>query len=297
MLRVRTLGAGGGTVAEIGKDGLLKVGPRSSGSVPGPACYGRRGTEATVTDANLLLGALSGETLLAGTLRLDEAAARAALERTGSTLGMDAWQTASGIIRIVNTHMAVDLRLALQEQGQDPRSFAIVAFGGAGPLHAATLARSVGIPTVLVPLYPGLNCALGMLQTSVRHSYLRSEIGSLVRIATGRVNELFAALEQQAMQEATEEGFLPGQAKITRLLDLRYPHQGYSLCVPCPAPFDEGARRVVKDAFDSLHQKVYRRSQSHASRCLSCRARTARLRVPSRVKGRSMIRRNKSSSA
>ena len=260
MLRVRTLGAGGGTVAEIGKDGLLKVGPRSSGSVPGPACYGRGGTEATVTDANLLLGALSGETLLAGTLRLDEAAARATLERTGAALGMDALQTASGIIRIVNTHMAVDLRLALQEQGQDPRSFTLVAFGGAGPLHAATLARSVGIPTVLVPLYPGLNCALGMLQTSVRHSYLRSEIGSLARIATGRVNELFAALEAQAMQEATEEGFLPGQAKITRLLDLRYPHQGYSLCVPCPAPFDEGARRTVKDAFDSLHQKVYGQS-------------------------------------
>ena len=260
MLRVRTLGAGGGTVAEIGKDGLLKVGPRSSGSVPGPACYGRGGTEATVTDANLLLGALSGETLLAGTLRLDEAAARATLERTGAALGMDALQTASGIIRIVNTHMAVDLRLALQEQGQDPRSFTLVAFGGAGPLHAATLARSVGIPTVLVPLYPGLNCALGMLQTSVRHSYLRSEIGSLARIATGRVNELFAALEAQAMQEATEEGFLPGQAKIMRLLDLRYPHQGYSLCVPCPAPFDEGARRTVKDAFDSLHQKVYGQS-------------------------------------
>jgi N-methylhydantoinase A len=229
MLRVRTLGAGGGTVAEIGKDGLLKVGPRSSGSMPGPACYGRGGTEATVTDANLLLGALSGETLLAGTLRIDEAAARATLERTGAALGMDALQTASGIIRIVNTHMAVDLRLALQEQGQDPRSFTLVAFGGAGPLHAATLARSVGIPTVLVPLYPGLNCALGMLQTSVRHSYLRSEIGSLARIATGRVNELFAALKAQAMQEATEEGFLPDQARITRLLDLRYPHQGYWL--------------------------------------------------------------------
>ena len=99
---------------------------------------------------------------------------------------------------------------------------------------------------MLVPLYPGLNCALGMLQTSVRHSYLRSEIGLARAHATRRVNELFAALEQQAMQEATEEGFLPGQAKITRLLDLRYPHQGYSLCVPCPAPFDEGARRVAQ---------------------------------------------------
>ncbi|PWT92990.1 MAG: methylhydantoinase [Proteobacteria bacterium] len=260
MLRVRTLGAGGGTVAEIGKDGLLKVGPRSSGSVPGPACYRRGGIEATVTDANLLLGALSGDTLLAGTLRLDEAAARSALERTGAALGMDALQTASGIIRIVNTHMAVDLRLALQEQGQDPRSFTLVAFGGAGPLHAATLARSVGIPIVLVPLYPGLNCALGMLQTSVRHSYLRSEIGSLTHIATGRVNELFAALEAQAMQEAVEEGFSRAQTKITRLLDLRYPHQGYSLCVPCPAPFDEATRRTVKDAFDALHQNVYGQS-------------------------------------
>jgi N-methylhydantoinase A len=260
MLRVRTLGAGGGTVAEIGKDGLLKVGPRSAGSVPGPACYGRGGTEATVTDANLLLGALSGETLLAGTLRLDEPAARAALERTGAALGMDALQTAAGIVRIVNTHMAVDLRLALQEQGQDPRAFTLVAFGGAGPLHAAILARSVGIPTVLVPLYPGLNCAYGMLQTSVRHSYLRSEIGSLARIATDRVNELFAALEQQALQEAIEEGFSPGQAKITRLLDLRYPHQGYSLVVPSPAPFDEAARRTVKDAFDALHHKVYGQS-------------------------------------
>jgi N-methylhydantoinase A len=260
MLRVRTLGAGGGTVAEIGKDGLIKVGPRSSGSEPGPACYGRGGTEATVTDANLMLGALSSDTLLAGTLRLDAAAASAVLERTGAALGMDALQTASGIVRIVNTHMAVDLRLALQEQGQDPRSFTLVAFGGAGPLHAATLARSVGIPTVLVPLYPGLNCALGMLQTSVRHSYLRSEIGSLARIATWRVNELFVALEAQAMQEAIEEGFSPSEANITRLLDLRYPHQGYSLCVPCPALFDEAARRKVKDAFDSLHQNVYGQS-------------------------------------
>jgi N-methylhydantoinase A len=260
MLRVRTLGAGGGTVGEIGKDGLLKVGPRSAGSAPGPACYGRGGTEATVTDANLLLGALSGDTLLAGTLWLDAAAARAALERTGAALGLDALQTASGIVRIVNTHMAVDLRLALQEQGQDPRSFALVAFGGAGPLHAATLARSVGVPTVLVPLYPGLNCALGMLQTSVRHSYLKSEIGSLGRIAVDRVNEVFAAIETLAMREAAEEGFSADRVKIGRLLDLRYPHQGYSLCVPCPAPFDQTARQTVKQAFDLLHQNVYGQS-------------------------------------
>ena len=182
MLRVRTFGAGGGTVAEVGKDGLLKVGPRSSGSAPGPACYSRGGTEATVTDANLLLGALSGETLLAGTLRLDEAAGALGTRAHRFLARYGRAADASGIMRIVNTHMAVDLRLALQEQGQDPRTFALVAFGGAGPLHASTLARSVGIPAVLVPPYPGLNCAIGMLQTSVRHSYLRSEIGSLRRI-------------------------------------------------------------------------------------------------------------------
>ena len=140
---------------------------------------------------------------------------------------------------------------------QDPRNFALVAFGGAGPLHAATLARAVGVPTVLVPVYPGLNCALGMLQTSVRHSYLKSEIGSLGRIAANRVTELFAALERQAMDEAKEEGFSPGQVRITRVMDLRYPHQGYSLCVPCPAPFDDATRKRVKEAFDALHQSVY----------------------------------------
>ena len=260
MLRVRTLGAGGGTVAEIGKDGLLKVGPRSSGAAPGPACYGRGGVEATVTDANLVLGALSGETLLAGSMRLDVDAARAALERTGSTLGMDALQTASGIIRIINTHMAVDLRLSLQEQGQDPRKFALVAFGGAGPLHAATLARSVGIPTVLVPLYPGLNCALGMLQTSVRHSYLKSEVGVLDRFPAARMNAIFETLAAQALREAGEEGFAAQQVRLTRLLDLRYPHQGYSLCVPCPPFLDDAAKADIRSAFDALHYRVYGQS-------------------------------------
>jgi N-methylhydantoinase A len=174
MLRVRTLGAGGGTIAWIGKDDLMKVGPRSAGSVPGPAGYGRGGIEPTVTDANLVLGALDDATVLAGTLTLDAARARQAIEAVAKPLGLDGVQGAAGILRIVNTQMAVDLRLALQEQGQDPRKFALVAFGGAGPLHAAALARSVGIPTVLVPPHPGLNCAMGMLQTSVRHSYLRS---------------------------------------------------------------------------------------------------------------------------
>jgi N-methylhydantoinase A len=257
MLKVRTLGAGGGTIAAIGKDGLLKVGPRSAGAAPGPACYGRGGTEPTVTDANLMLGVLSGDTLLAGTLRLDAAAARQALEtRVGAALGLDAIGAAKGILRIVNTQMAVDLRLALQEQGQDPRRFALVAFGGAGPLHAAYLAKSVGIPTVLVPPYPGINCAMGMLQTAVRHSYLRSEVGVLSRFPAERMRALFAALEQEALAEAREEGFAPETVKLTRLLDLRYPHQGYTLAVECAGEDKE----AIKRDFDELHRQVYGQS-------------------------------------
>jgi len=260
MLRVRTLGAGGGTVASIGKDGLMKVGPRSAGSVPGPACYGRGGSEPTVTDANLVLGALDASTVLAGTLTLDAGSARKAIETVAAPLGLDVVQGAAGILRIVNTQMAVDLRLALQEQGQDPRKFALVAFGGAGPLHAAALARSVGIPTVLVPPYPGLNCAMGMLQTSVRHSYLRSEVGVLSRFPTERINALFDTLVQQALVEAEEEGFAPSAVSLTRLIDLRYPHQGYTLPVACPETVSEGDKPALKQAFDDLHLEVYGQS-------------------------------------
>ncbi len=260
MLRVRTLGAGGGTIAWIGKDGLLKVGPNSAGSLPGPACYGRGGEEPTVTDANVVLGALSADTVLAGALRLDPLRAARAIEKVAKPLGLDVLQGAAGILRIVNTQMAVDLRLALQEQGQDPRKFALVAFGGAGPLHAAMLARSVGIPTVLVPPYPGLNCAIGMLQTSVRHSYLKSEVGLVSRFPAQRMNDLFRELEWQALAEAEEEGFAADAVKLTRLLDLRYPHQGYTLPVACPAEIAEPDKAGLKRAFDQAHRQVYGQS-------------------------------------
>jgi N-methylhydantoinase A len=260
MLKVRTLGAGGGTVAWIGKDGLLKVGPRSAGSVPGPACYGRGGEEPTVTDANVILGILGSDNPLAGTMRLDQSRARAAVESVVKPLGLDAMQGAAGIVRIVNTQMEVGLRLALQEQGQDPRKFALVAFGGAGPLHAATIARSVGIPTVLVPLYPGLNCAIGMLQTNVRHSYLKSEVGVLSQFSVQRMNNLFVALEAQAFAEAKEEGFAPDAIKLTRFLELRYPHQGYTLPIICPNLIADEDRVRLKRAFDDLHVQVYGQS-------------------------------------
>jgi N-methylhydantoinase A len=260
MLRVRTLGAGGGTIAWADKGGLLKVGPQSSGSVPGPACYGRGGVEATVTDANVVMGTLSSEGLLADALRLDDGAAHHAVGRLGASLGLDPVACAAGILRIVNTQMAIDLRLALQEQGQDPRKFSLIAFGGAGPLHAATVARAVGIRRVLVPAHPGLNCAMGMLQTSVRHSYLKSEMGNLIRFPATRIEEIFEELAERAFVEAREEGFAREGVGLSRLIDLRYLHQGYTLPVRCPARVNEAEKPRIKAAFDARHQSVYGQS-------------------------------------
>ena len=263
MLRIRTLGAGGGTVAWIGKDGLMKVGPRSSGSVPGPACYGRGGTEPAVTDANLVLGALDADTVLAGSMKLDAGASRKAMDSVAAPLGIDAFQAAAGILKIVNTQMAVDLRLALQEQGQDPRKFSLVAFGGAGPLHAAVVAKAVGIPEVLVPTSPGLNCAMGMLQTNVRHSYLRSQMGLLSSFPAQRMTEIFSELERQALDEARQEGFAVDDVVLTRLVDLRYPHQGYTLPVECPRGMTDEGRPALKKAFDELHGRVFGQSAAN----------------------------------
>jgi N-methylhydantoinase A len=262
MLKVRTLGAGGGTIAWIGKDGLLKVGPQSAGAEPGPACYGRGGTTPTVTDANLVLGALSGATPLAGKFRLDEALARTAIENEiARPLGLELIDAAAGIIRIVNTNMAVDLRLALQEEGQDPRRFALVAFGGAGPIHAGQLAKDLGIPRVLVPPYPGINCATGLLQTTVKHSYLRSSVGMLSSFPAERMNELFDELEAQALRDTAEEGFARDAVVLRRQLDLRYLHQGYQLTIDAPsAGVREGDKPALKAAFDALHKQIYGQS-------------------------------------
>jgi N-methylhydantoinase A len=262
MLEIRTLGAGGGTVAWIGKDGLLKVGPQSAGAEPGPACYGRGGLEPTVTDANLVLGALSAESFLGGAMRVDPRLAEEALRRrVAEPLGLSVVEAAAGIVRVVNTHMEISLRLALHERGQDPRKFALVAFGGAGPLHAGRLARALGIPRVIVTLHPGITSAMGLVQTSVKHFYLQSCVGLLSRFPLDRLNALFDRLEARALADARDEGFSPTAVAITRQLDLRYLHQGYQLTVDCGAPkVGEEHRPELKQAFDRLHQALYGQS-------------------------------------
>ena len=256
MLKIRTLGAGGGTIAWLDRDGLLKVGPHSAGAAPGPAAYGRGGNRPTVTDANVVLGALGGASL-AGGLLLDRAAAERAMLSIAEPLGLDLVTTAEGIIRIINNKMAVDLRLGLQERGQDPRRFALIAFGGAGGLHACDVARMVGLPRVLVPMRPGLACATGLLQTAVRHQYLRSCLRRLGTVSVDEVNALLAGLYTHAAFDAEAEGFAATALRLVPKAEMRYLHQGYQLAVPCPYPLEDGQRATLKHAFDEIHRRTY----------------------------------------
>jgi len=258
MLAVHTLGAGGGTVAWIGRDGLMKVGPQSAGAVPGPACYGRGGTAPTVTDANLILGALGIKSVLGGRMALDRRLAEQAIMDVARPLGLDLVTAAAGIVKIVNTNMAVDLRLAFQSRGEDPRRFALLAFGGAGPLHAAYLARDLGIPEVIVPLHPGLTSAMGLLQTDVRHLYLRSAVGLLSSYPVDEINAIFAELRRRAMDDVSEEGLDVTELRLKQQIDLRYLHQGYHLTVDGPdGEITQTHKQPIKAAFDDLHRRTY----------------------------------------
>jgi N-methylhydantoinase A len=258
MLAVHTLGAGGGTVAWIGRDGLMKVGPQSAGAVPGPACYRRGGTAPTVTDANLILGALGTKSVLGGRMALDRRLAEQAIMDVARPLGLDLVTAAAGIVKIVNTNMAVDLRLAFQSRGEDPRRFALLAFGGAGPLHSAYLARDLGIPEVIVPLHPGLTSAMGLLQTDVRHLYLRSAVGLLSSYPVDEINAIFAELRRRATDDVSEEGLDVTELRLKQQIDLRYLHQGYHLTVDGPdGEITQTHKQPIKAAFDDLHRRTY----------------------------------------
>ncbi len=259
MIHINSLGAGGGTIAWIGPDGLLKAGPQSAGAMPGPACYGRGGEQPTVSDANLVLGYLEPHALVGGKVKLDVELSREAIRRKiAEPLNLSLEEAALGIVKVVNVNMEVDTRLSFSERGIDHRNFALVAFGGAGPVHAARVARNVGIPRVIVPPYPGISCAMGLLQTDVKHFYLRSHPASLPALPVETIDSLFGELEQRALGEAKAEGFALDNVELLYSMDLRYPYQGYELTVPCKAPpFSEADKEVVRRAFDQAHFQVY----------------------------------------
>ncbi|RAQ98451.1 hydantoinase/oxoprolinase family protein [Thermogemmatispora tikiterensis] len=233
MIDIHTVGAGGGSLAWFDLGGALRVGPRSAGAVPGPAAYGRGGTEATVTDAHVVLGRLLPEAFLGGSRRLDIALARQAVGRIAERLGTSLEEAALGIVRIANANMEAAIRLISVERGLDPRHFTLVAFGGAGPLHACELAASLSIPRVLIPAAPGVLSALGMLVADVLKDYVRTLMLPIDQEqAQAAIEGALAALEEQGRADLLAEGFAAEQIQIERYLDLRYVGQSYELTIP-----------------------------------------------------------------
>ena len=223
------------------------MGPRSAGAEPGPACYGRGGTEPTVTDANLVLGYLDRGSTLAGGIELDADAAATALERLGAALGLDELQTAEGIVRVANQEMVRALRVVTVERGVDPRGFALMPFGGAGPMHAAALAEELGISRILCPRASGVLSALGLIASERRRDTARTVMLSGKDLAGGRIAEVVAELRQ-----AIGSGFDDAEAEGE--YDLRYRGQAFELTVPGPSAPDPAE---LVEAFEAEHERRY----------------------------------------
>ena len=251
MVDVTTVGAGGGSVAWVDPGGALRVGPRSAGADPGPACYGQGGTEPTVTDANLVLGYIGESTALGGELSLDADAAAAALERLADAAGLaDALEAARGVHRVANATMTRAIRAMTIERGHDPRAFALVAFGGAGPMHAATLAERLDVDTVVVPRGCGVLSALGLLGADEKHDAVRTH-----RAATGEADgDAIERVFDELGASVRGETNAPEAAVVEYSADLRYAGQSFELDVPVERPVDPTA---TERRFHAIHERVY----------------------------------------
>lgn len=257
MVDARAIGAGGGSLAWVDAAGILKVGPESAGADPGPACYGRGGTQATVTDANAVLGRLAPEFLLAGDLELDVEAAARVLDALAGRLGLSRERVAQGIVDVANHNMAQALRLVSTDRGYDPRGSTLVAYGGAGPLHACELARALQIRQVLVPYYPGAFSAFGALLADTRFDYTQTAWMQLRFLDLGRANELFEALERRALDDFRREGFAEAP-RLVRSTDMRYVGQNWELSVAMPGGTlgSEDFERAAT-LFEREHERFY----------------------------------------
>ena len=259
-LDIHTIGAGGGSIAWIDAGGLLKVGPQSAGAYPGPAAYGRGGTRATVTDANVTLGRLSPKSLLGGRMAMHPDKAHAAIDELAKSLGVDSVKAAAGVIEIINVNMMGAVRVISVEQGEDPRDFTLVAFGGAGPLHAAEVARNMGMGRVLVPPRPGLLSAIGLLHADVRGDFsltrlLRAEAANLKAFNTG-----FADLKKRGAAWLRAEGKNEGEQRATFawFVDLRYFGQNFELIMPLTSErLSATSLQRLAAAFHRRHQAFY----------------------------------------
>ena len=249
MLDIETIGAGGGSIARADAGGALRVGPESAGADPGPVIYGRGGTQVTLSDANAILGRLDAEHFLGGDMRLDMAAGKAAMRQLANQIGFDAVATAKGVVDIANVNIDRAIRRVSIARGHDPRQFTLVAFGGAGPLHACEAADRLDIPRVLAPPAPGVLCALGLLLADIGLDYSRSIMTLADANALAALEGATSALLDRAETDLRNEGINDARARFSVSLDMRYRGQAYELNVPFTAD--------VVDAFHAAHEAAY----------------------------------------
>lgn len=258
MLDIHTVGAGGGSIAHIDSGGLLKVGPQSCGAFPGPVCYDQGSTEPAVTDANVVLQTLNPTHLLAGRMAIRRDLSLAAIERLAKRLGLGTMETAQGIISVVTANMARAIRVVSVQRGHDPRDYALAAFGGAGPLHAARLARELGMTRVIVPRFPGILCALGLLLTDLRADFAATRLLTLEEASLGPLEALFAGLARDADAWLAAEGLPVAARRLTRTIDMRYRGQNYELPVALPdGPLGPATLVALARGFEALHRERY----------------------------------------
>jgi N-methylhydantoinase A len=257
-LDIVSIGAGGGSIARVDAGGVLHVGPESSGAVPGPACYGRGGTVATVTDANLVLGYLDPASFLGGRAPLDTKAAQAAVDRIADALGVDRMSAAEGIHRVVNTRMAEGIRLVSVRRGIDPRRFALLSFGGAAGLHVTDIARQLDLRRVVVPRLAAVLSAWGMLATDLRYELARTHIGDASALAADDLRRIFEETEAEGRRRLADARF-EGNVRVRRSADMRYGEQIFEITVNLDGVdwSRPDVLRQMADAFHARHEELY----------------------------------------
>jgi N-methylhydantoinase A len=254
MIDIHTIGAGGGSIAFVDEGGAFRVGPRSAGAAPGPAAYGQGGDEPTLTDANVVLGRIDPDRFLGGEMKLDREAAAAAVQRLADRLGLGLLEAAEGIVTIANANMSGAIRSRTVQKGHDPREFALVAFGGAGPMQAAEVADSLGIPEVIVPPYPGITSAMGLLTSDLKYDQMRTVFMTEDAIDVERLDRELAAAGDELRDRLRGDGVADADIAIAAALDCRYVGQGYELRIPLP---EERFTPAALEEFHRLHEQEY----------------------------------------
>jgi N-methylhydantoinase A len=257
MMDINTVSAGGGTIARVNPIGELEVGPQSVGAAPGPACYGR-GELPTITDCNLALGLLSTDNFLGGRMRLYPERAYAAIDtQISRPLGMAVEAAAEGIVRIIDVKMQEAIKAISTVRGHDLREFMLLAFGGAGPLHAGRIARDLGMAGVIVPLYPGVFSAIGLMMSDVKHDHIQSRMTPLASLTSDAIETMFARLEREAQADLHRDGFPAAGIRLDRALDMRYAGQGYEITLSCDDVLHRDGVAGLRRRFDALHKQMF----------------------------------------